>query len=288
MAGVGATGVTAGAGGGSLLGGMLTNAGLNAATTKLTGGSWKDALISGGTGALTGGGGNMGWGSTIANFGKNAAKEYGGDLMKQLLSGNALDAAGKGLAGVAQTQAHNRGAQLEAMMAGDEMALAADRERRAAEADILRKIQTTSYLKGGGAGDVKPGVSVTGKPFGQFDFGVRPPTEAEIAAAGELEGQLMERLRNPIKLRDYDSKMEAGGMETALNWLSPALTTLGAARGAGRYQGPLASSAVPKPSATQTPIPTATPTEIAESGSTFTPARPRAGNPWAQGRFFNG
>jgi hypothetical protein len=76
LAGVGATGIGAGGAtlGGSTLTGALTSAGINAAKTKLTGGSWKDAAIAGATGAATGGAG-MGWSDTLINAGKDLAKD---------------------------------------------------------------------------------------------------------------------------------------------------------------------------------------------------------------------
>lgn len=292
MAGVGATGITAGGaavGGGSTLASMATNAGLNAARTKLTGGSWRDALISGGMGAAGGaggGGGNMSWGSTLSNFGKDIAKDAGGSLMQQLLSGDSLAAAGKGIGAIGQTAAHNRGVALDAMMAGDQMTLAADQNERAAQADAMKRLQSASYIKNGGA-DYKPSVSVSGKPLGQFDFGVRPSSAAAIEGATTVEGQLLNRLKNPIKLRDYDSKMEPGRMETLANYASPALTTLGAARGAGRYQMPQAAAATPTPAAPSA----GTPTEIAQSGPPptvrFNPLTPRpAGNPYERLNLF--
>lgn len=83
-----ATGIGAGGaavGGGSGLTGILANAGINAAKTKLTGGSWKDALVNAGVGAATGGvggaagaaanGGKMSWTSLLANYGKDLAKD---------------------------------------------------------------------------------------------------------------------------------------------------------------------------------------------------------------------
>jgi hypothetical protein len=69
-AGLGAGGVGAvGLGGGGLASGLLTNAGIGAAESKLQGGSWKDALIGGGLGAATGGLG----GGTVAGGGYKAA-----------------------------------------------------------------------------------------------------------------------------------------------------------------------------------------------------------------------
>jgi hypothetical protein len=197
-------------------------------------------------------------------------KNIGGSFLKNFISGNALDAAGRGLGAIGQTQAHNRGVELDAMMAGDEMKLAAERERRASEGDLMKKLQTAEYLKGGGMGEQAPVLSVSGKPLGKFDFGVRPPTEAEVSMAGELESQLMERLKNPTQLSDYESKMKPGGMETAMNWLSPILSTGGAMMGAGKYNGPKPTSQTP------TPVPEPLDVQIPNAGGS---------NPWSKVRF---
>jgi hypothetical protein len=298
MAGVGATGFGLGgtAVGGGLTSSMLTNAGINAAKTKLTGGSWKDAALSGGLGAVTGGaaggGGNMGWADIAKSYGKDlakdTAKDVSGSLVNQLLSGRTLSATGQGLGAIGQTQAHNRGVALDAMMAGDEMKILADRERRAAEADLMKKIQTTSYLKGGGFKDTGPATSVSGKPLGKFDFGVRPASESEMTMATELEGQLMNRLRNPIELSDYASKMDPGKMETALNWLGPILSGVGEARTPDtnatlqqlfRQYGNNGAQPTPTPQAPPTPQGSSAPVDEPRWG-TFEPATPnRAGKP---------
>jgi hypothetical protein len=72
---VGATGIGLGGAsmaGGSGLTGILANAGINAAKTKLQGGSWKSALVNAGVGAATGGvGGKMDWGSLLKQVATN-------------------------------------------------------------------------------------------------------------------------------------------------------------------------------------------------------------------------
>lgn len=233
--------------------GALLGAGTGAASGAITGGG-KGALIGGLMGA---GGGALGGAANagrLGNFGKSAVGQAllgngspgSGSLMQQLLSGDTLNAAGQGLGAIGQTQAHNRGVALDAMLASDDMKLAADRERRAAESDMLKKVQITSYLKDGGFKDPGTMMSANGKPFTKFDFGTRPASEAEIAMASGLQDQMMDRMKNPIQLSDYASKMEPGKMETALNWLGPLLTTLGTARGAGKYNAPQASTQTPE------------------------------------------
>jgi hypothetical protein len=201
-------------------------------------------------------------------------KSMGGDLLKQLLTGNGLDAAGRALGAVGQTQASNRGTMLDAMMAGDEMKMASARERRADETDIMKKIQMSEYLKGGGA-NYAPSASVTGKPLGQFDFGVRPATETESQMAGELAGQLKQRLSNPLQLSDYSSQMKPGTMESIANWGGPLLSLFGAARGAGRYTPPTAQTQTPQTPANPeaaTPAPSPFVADISNAG--------RGRDPW--------
>jgi hypothetical protein len=270
--------------------GTLIGAGSGAASGAISGGG-KGALIGGlmgaGTGALGGAAnagkfgafGKSGIGKAIFGAGGAGAggNGVGGSFLSQLLSGDSLAAAGRGVGAIGQTQAHNRGVALDAMMAGDEMKMAADRERRASESDIMRKVQQTQYLKGGGFKDTGPGKSVSGKPFGQFDFGVRPATETEMQASTELEDQVMNRLRNPIALSDYASKMEPGKMETTMNWLGPILSTLGAARGAGRYMGPTAGAPTSgSPTAPPQAPPVFTPAPVGSAGGE---------NPWSKVRF---
>jgi hypothetical protein len=210
----------------------------------------------------------------LTKMGVGAAKGLGGSLLSKLLGGDTLLAAGKGVAGIGQTEAHNRGVKLDAMMAGDEMGIANERQRMAAEADLMKKIQQTNYLKGGGFKDTGSGVAANGQPLTKFDFGVRPSGESEMAASTELEKQLMTRLRNPMKLRDYDSQMDPGKMETAMNWLGPIISTIGVARGGGQYQAPQV------PNGTPTPMPP----------PVFQPAAVNAGNrknPWSNVDFGN-
>jgi hypothetical protein len=232
--------------------------------------------VSSGLGGLSGAGAiaapTMPGGSMFGGL-LGGLKNIGGSLLKNLVSGNVLDAAGRGLGAISGTSAHNRGVALDAMMAGDEMKLAAAREQRAGEADAIKNMQIAQYLKSGGQQDSGPGMSVTGKPLGKFDFGVRPATEAERTMGGTLESTLQNRLKNPMQLSDYASKMEPGKMESVLNWLGPIASIAGAARGAGQYQMPVRPS-----SATQTPEAPPTP----EAGI---PQANPGRNPWENYRF---
>lgn len=240
---------------------LAIKTGLGAAGGAATGGA-KGALLGGGlaaAGSKFGGGAGAGAGGNVAENasgsmmhkllegGKTAVMGKGdgnSGLLHDLLSGDALHTAGQGLGAVAQSQAHNRGVALDAMMEGDQNAMALARDRRADESDMMRKMQQLAYIKGGGFHDTGDATGASGK-FTKFDFGTHAAAPESMQMAGELENQLMDRLHNPMKLRDYDSKMNPGATETALDWISPVLTTVGAARGAGRYQGPLAGGKRP-------------------------------------------
>ena len=260
--GLGAAGALGAFGGLGAAGGAGASGGIGSSIAGI------GAPVTLGTGATTGGS-MFGLGSIMGGL-----KNLGGSFLKQFLTGNALDAAGRGLGAIGQTQAHNRGVQLDAMMAGDEMKMANERERRAAETDLMKKMQVAEYLKGGGANFAEP-MSVSGKPLGKFDFGVRPATETEMQMATELEGQLMNRLKNPMQLNDYNSKMEPGKVESAMNWLGPLLSTGGAMMGAGRYERPTA----------QTQTPQAPPTPEAPYTASVANAAGGGGNPWTNIRF---
>ena len=238
----------------------LIGAGSGAAGGALSGGGWKGALMGAGLGAIPG------VGKAISGAAGSGAST-GGSLMSKLINGDTLLAAGKGLASIGQTSAHNRGVKLDAMMQGDQMKLLADQDRRAAESDFMRKMQQTSYLKGGGFKDPGTVTSASGQPLTKFDFGARPASESEIAMSTELEKQLMGRLRSPIQLSNYASQMDPGTAEKFMNWLGPAVSTFGVARGGGKYQGPNIPGA-PTPTPQAPPVP---PAPAANSGIPYDP-----------------
>jgi hypothetical protein len=221
----------------------LIGAGAGAANAALNKQGLKGMAMGAGLGAIPGLGG-MGKAATTA--GEQVANTAGKSLMGKMMSGDTLTALGKGLGSIGQTAAHNRGAKLDAYMQADEMRMANDRERRAEEADIMRKLQQTGYIKGGGFKDQSER-ALAGNPVSKkFDFGVRPSTEAQIAASTELEKQLMGRMSNPRQLRDYDSQMNPGVMEQIMNYAGPAASIWGAARGGDAYKGPTAEDVGPK------------------------------------------
>ena len=207
---------------GALLGGLL-----GGATEGLAGGAGNAANV-----AKTGASevAKQGIGSTIKNI--------GGNLVTKLLSGDVLDAAGKGVAGVASTEAHNRGTKLDAMMEADKMKALTDQYNREAAQQGMKQMQIASYLAGGGYQPVDQPVLANGRTATKFDFGTRPASDAEKAYGAKMQTTLQDRLDHPLTVSDYTSQMDPGTMEKTMNWLAPILTTVGAARGAGKYQPP--------------------------------------------------
>lgn len=175
-------------------------------------------------------------GKGLTGLATNVAKNYGGNLVKSLLNPNTLNAAGTGLAGVASTEAHNRGAKLDAMMAADQMKMINDQNQIAENPQLLKQFQVADFLKNGGIpATPKPTYSITGRQLPQFNFGPAPTSAATKQIASTMEDQVANRIKNPIQLSDYASQMNPSDTETALNWLSPALTTMGANGGVGSF-----------------------------------------------------
>jgi hypothetical protein len=127
----------------------------------------------------------------------------------------------------ADSQAHNRGVELDAMMEADRMRMDQDRDRAADETGLWRKLQAVNYMKSGGApANQKPMMSASGRAIPQFDFGPTPISDADKQMATTLEGQLLQRLKNPPTLRDYDSKMKPGTGERIAGYAAPAMGIL--------------------------------------------------------------
>lgn len=235
---------------------MAIGAGTGAASGAVSGGG-KGALIGGlmgaGTGALGGAAkagklGNFGKsavGKTLINAGTNLAGgngsnsvNTGGGLMQRLLSGDVLDAAGRGVGSIAATEAHNRGTKLDAEMAADEMKSRIDQANRDAAKEGMREMQIASYLANGGANYGENPILHSGLQATKFDFGTRPASDAEKAYGSKMQTMLQDRLDHPLTTSDYTKLMDPGKMERTMDWLGPILTTVGAARGAGKYVPP--------------------------------------------------
>jgi hypothetical protein len=145
------------------------------------------------------------------------------EILGKLTSPNGLGSIGTAMGAISGTQAHNRGEALDAMMSGDRMRLAAAGNQRQEDAQNLRMLQATNYLKNGGM-PKKELVSSSGMKIPDFGFGPAPITDETKSMASDMEKQLLDRMHNPLKLSDYDSKMNPSGTESTLDWLGPVLS----------------------------------------------------------------
>jgi hypothetical protein len=150
----------------------------------------------------------------------------GGSWIDRLLSKDGLADIGRGLGSISQTQASNRGTELDAMMAADNMKLLFDRNQRDSDDHMWKLMRATNYVKGGGAGPAKPMQMASGT-VRPMDFGPAPISAADKQVASTLQSQLMERMQNPPEQRDYDSKMKAGTGEKVTGWAGTAMDILG-------------------------------------------------------------
>lgn len=168
-------------------------------------------------------------GSQLAGLGGTAATtgtRAGGSLLSKLINKDTLGTIADSLGAVAGTQAHNRGAALDAMMEADKMDIAMRKDRREEESDIWKKLNAANYIQAG-TPEYKPQYSSSGEVIPRFDTGLRDISQEDKDVATALEKQLMERLNTIPKARQYDSKMQPGKIETGMNWLGPALKIAG-------------------------------------------------------------
>lgn len=188
-------------------------------------------------------GGTAGGGSGIMDL----LKKSGSSALKGLLSPQGMEGLGRGVGAIGQTQASNRGTELDAMMEADRQKLLAERDRRDEQTDLWKKLQAADYMKSGGTPASGPSMSANGKPFTSFGFGPKPISDANKAMASTMETQLLDRLQHPTELRDYDSKMKPGGLEKATDYLGPILTAMGIGRQAAKPTTVNPSTANPYP-----------------------------------------
>lgn len=204
LGGLGTIGTTVpvGTAAGTSLGtGALTSAAVNAAKTKLQGGSWKDAAISAGTGALTGGAGMGSW----ADIAKSLAKDP--DTYKAI---------GSTVAGMGRAAAENRGEQTAINMNRDRIGLQARANFNDAElqrAKLMmeqqaqqREAETLAYrnaLKSALAMNMTDASfdRPQGIPVLRFNGGARPSAIGQQGrdAAGLMNNIAMRRLMEPEK-----------------------------------------------------------------------------------------
>lgn len=211
------------------LGAGVTGAGLAAGAAPLTTIPISSTAAAGGipAGSLAGGGGAAasggGYIQGLINNGAKVTNADGGgygSYVSRLLGKQGLEGLSRGLGSVSETMANNRGTELDAMLVADNNKLAFDRNARDNDEHNWRMLQATEYVKNGGAqvpGPTKVN-SGTMDPS-KFGFGPKATTANEKMVASNLEKQLMERMQNPIQMRDYDSKMKAGTGEKLTGWL---------------------------------------------------------------------
>lgn len=217
----GATGGAAGGSVGGAAGGTLASTSLSSIVPQI------------GAAAATGGNLAGGAGAGLASLvGGGAAKAASGGLIHSLMNPTALAGIGKGVGAIAQSKASNRGTQLDAMMEGDKMKMQATQARAEDESGLWRKIQAANYIKNGGMPAREPMVSSSGATIPDFSksFGPAPISEDDKQMAGTLLPQLQDRLAHPPVLSDYASKMNPGKVESALDWLGPIISGVGAVK----------------------------------------------------------
>lgn len=158
-----------------------------------------------------------------------------GSILSSVLSGilgnngQGASALGKGLGGVAQADASNRGTKIAALLAANQQQLNEQQQRYNDLATLPGQIQKADYLAGGG---YKPAqnFSSNGRPIPHFDLGLKP-IDANVQAAGStLEKQLTDRLNNAPTYKDPTQYINPSATETALNWASPILSAAGASQ----------------------------------------------------------
>jgi hypothetical protein len=244
---VGATGVGAGT---SPWISALTNAGINAAKTKATGGSWTDTLLSAGTGAATGGfgaGGSMSWvdllkdPDTYAAIAQVAGQAAGGrsdQRIQESQATNSSNLADLALYSAAQN-AQNQAGQLDLNRKGFTEQARGGRAKQALLADLLSNMQDVN-------------INVPGVTPANVTGGLRP---SAIGASGR--GSLAELSKQALQAQlagdkfeggsilptpQYKAMPEQGGVEKTLDWIG----LLGGLAGAlQKTQQPTGTSTLP-------------------------------------------
>lgn len=145
----------------------------------------------------------------------------GGSWIDRLLNQNTLQDLSRGIGSIAETQANNRGTELDAMMAADNMSLLFDRNERDSNEHLWKMLRAANYVKSGGKKPSGPQVVSGGRTVPTFNFGPSPISDEDKAVATTMEQQLMRRMTNPPQQRNYDSRMRPGRGESIMNWLGP-------------------------------------------------------------------
>lgn len=152
----------------------------------------------------------------------------GGGVFSKIagMAGSRLgQAAGAGLAGIANAGANNRGEALNANLTADQMALNREVENRAERNDVWKKIQQTQYMQN------RPGyVPKAGLPT--YGIASGPTTATEKQAASGLEQELLKRLLggSQLPVTDVNKYTKPGVFERIASYAAPVMGAFGARR----------------------------------------------------------
>lgn len=156
----------------------------------------------------------------------SASSPYG-NIIGNLMSPQGLGALGKGLGGVAQADASNRGTKIATTLAANNQQMQEQAQRAADLATLPKQIVGANWLAGGGQ-HLTPNYSSNGRLIPHFDLGTPQITPADQAAGSSLSDQLTKRLNTAPTYADPTQYMNPSATENALNWASPILAATGA------------------------------------------------------------
>lgn len=188
-----------------------------------------NAAGSAGTGGLSSSLGDI---AGVAGASQKAVRSGngGGSVIGKLLGGGGDDDGeggaqgfadiGSMLGSYAESEAGNRMIRGNQTQNYDQLKLQADRNQRDSESDIMRKLAQTNYIQNGGAPQGPSSVMMGGQQKQLPDFGLNPlpSSDAQKTAAGDLQTQLLARMKTgayqPQPLSNYTQR---GAGEKAAN-----------------------------------------------------------------------
>lgn len=162
------------------------------------GGSLIAGLGAGGSGgAAVAGQTPADWAAGSTAVGGAGGAGVGGSLLSKFGTPNSLETIGKGLGAFSQAQANNRGAGNDDTSRYDQTRIAAQTARAQDETQSLKHLSQTGYILGGGSTFKPPSPTINGHTYDLPDLGLGPaPITPEMkAGAGDLQGQLLGRLK---------------------------------------------------------------------------------------------
>lgn len=152
-----------------------------------------------------------------------------GNVIAGLLTSPIVSGVGSGLAGISQAKAQNRGAQLQAMMAQDQMKMAEQAARTNQVNALMKQIHAMNYVSNDGDGNTSPTKTLT-LPSGKtltMDSAYTSPQDVQMAKT--ILPELNQELATPPTYSNYSSVMKPGAGETALGWLGALTGGIGGA-----------------------------------------------------------